>query len=121
MTRGSVSRRLTDCKSAWPKATAPPAGMLLPMPSTARSCCARDDVDQEKEYVMSNDSVEIVHRFWEQVWNAHAPEAVDQLLTEHCVITSGGVDTVGREEFKNWVAAFLDRVEVMHVRVVESF
>jgi steroid delta-isomerase-like uncharacterized protein len=70
---------------------------------------------------MSDDSVEIVHRFWDEVWNAHAPEAVERFVTEDFVITSGGVDTVGRAEFKKWIAALLDRVEGLRVQVTESF
>jgi hypothetical protein len=47
--------------------------------------------------------------------------AVERFVTEDFVITSGGVDTVGRAEFKKWIAALLDRVEGLRVQVTESF
>lgn len=66
-------------------------------------------------------AIDIVHRFWDQVWNAHNPDAVDHLVTEDFVITSGGVPTEGRAAFKRWVADFLAAVDDIRVEVVESF
>ena len=35
-------------------------------------------------------SVEIVHAFWNEVWNAHDPSAVDNFVVDDFVIVSGG-------------------------------
>ncbi|AWW42877.1 MULTISPECIES: ester cyclase [Streptomyces] len=66
-------------------------------------------------------SVEIVEAFWDEVWNAHAPERIDDFVTEDFVITSGGERIEGRENFKAWVTAFLDRVQDLRLEAVETF
>jgi steroid delta-isomerase-like uncharacterized protein len=66
-------------------------------------------------------SVDIVHAFWEQVWNAHNPDAVDDFVVDDFVIVTGGVRITGRENFKSWIAAFLDAVQDLHLEVTESF
>jgi hypothetical protein len=50
----------------------------------------------------SSNSVDIVHAFWDQVWNAHDPAAVDRF-------------------FKRWIAGFLAKVNDLHLEVTESF
>ncbi|HEX7826130.1 MAG TPA: nuclear transport factor 2 family protein [Mycobacterium sp.] len=67
------------------------------------------------------DSVDVVHAFWEQVWNAHNPDAVDDFVVDDFVIVTGGVQITGRENFKSWIAAFLDAVQDLHLEVTESF
>lgn len=69
----------------------------------------------------SNDSVDIVHAFWERVWNAHDPEAIDGFVVDDFVIVSGGETISGRENFKAWVTGFLDKVDDLHLEVAESF
>ncbi|GAA1583475.1 hypothetical protein GCM10009789_41590 [Kribbella sancticallisti] len=66
-------------------------------------------------------SVEIVHSFWDEVWNSADPEAVDRFVTEDFVITNAGRDIVGREAFKRWIAAFLAEAHDLRLDVVESF
>jgi ketosteroid isomerase-like protein len=66
-------------------------------------------------------SVDIVHAFWEECWNAHDPSAVDRFVTDDFVIVSGGETISGRENFKNWVAGFLAMVNDLHLEVLESF
>uniref|UniRef100_UPI0035564CB2 ester cyclase n=1 Tax=unclassified Streptomyces TaxID=2593676 RepID=UPI0035564CB2 len=66
-------------------------------------------------------SVEIVEAFWEEVWNAHAPERIDDFVTEDFVITNAGVRIEGRENFKAWVTAFLETVHDLELEIVETF
>lgn len=66
-------------------------------------------------------SVEIVHRFWNAVWNAHNPDAVDQFVTEDFVIINAGKEIRGRDNFKAWIADFLVRVTDLKLHVLESF
>jgi hypothetical protein len=43
---------------------------------------------------MTMNSVEIVEEFWERVWKARNPAAIDNFVIEDFVITTGGVDVV---------------------------
>jgi hypothetical protein len=50
---------------------------------------------------MPQDSVAIVENFWREVWKQpQNPDAIDRLVHESFVITSGGRDIVGRAPFK---------------------
>jgi steroid delta-isomerase-like uncharacterized protein len=66
-------------------------------------------------------SVDIVHAFWNEVWNAHDPSAIDRFVVDDFVIVSGGETISGRENFKQWVAGFVAKVNDLHLEVVESF
>ena len=67
------------------------------------------------------ESVALVEAFWERVWNAHDPAAVDEFVVEDFVITNAGVRIEGRENFKAWIAAFLTQVHDLRLEVVETF
>jgi SnoaL-like domain len=68
------------------------------------------------------DSVAIVERFWAEVWQRpQNPHAIDTLVTENFVITSGGNDIVSREAFKAWVIEFQSKVLDMDFEIIESF
>lgn len=69
----------------------------------------------------TRDSVAIVHSFWDEVWNAHDPAAVDRFVVDDFVIVSGGVAIEGRDNFKHWIAGFLAKVDGLHLEAVESF
>jgi steroid delta-isomerase-like uncharacterized protein len=69
----------------------------------------------------TSNSVDIVHAFWDQVWNAHDPAAVDRFVVDDFVIVTGGETITGRENFKRWVAGFLAKVNDLHLEVIESF
>jgi steroid delta-isomerase-like uncharacterized protein len=71
--------------------------------------------------MVKQDSVAIVHAFWDAVWNAHDPSAVDEFVVEDFVIVSGGETIVGRENFKAWIAGFLAVLDDLHLAVSESF
>ena len=68
------------------------------------------------------DSVAIVETFWREVWQQpQDPDAIDRLVHEDFVITSGGRDIVGREPFKAWVRDFLAKVHDFQFHIVETF
>jgi ketosteroid isomerase-like protein len=67
------------------------------------------------------DSVAIVHNFWAQVWNAHDASGADRFVVDDFVIVSGGETISGRENFKQWIEAFLEKVHDLHLEVIETF
>jgi hypothetical protein len=67
------------------------------------------------------DSVKIVEDFWAAVWKARDPEAVDRFVVDDFVITTGGVDVVSRERFKEWVGQFLEKISDFQFESVETF
>jgi steroid delta-isomerase-like uncharacterized protein len=69
----------------------------------------------------STDSISIVHAFWDEVWNAHDPDAVDRFVAEDFVIVTGGETIAGRENFKDWVRGFLASIEGLRLEVSETF
>ena len=42
-------------------------------------------------------SVDIVHAFWDEVWNAHDAEAVDRFVIDDFVIVTGRETITGRD------------------------
>ena len=66
-------------------------------------------------------SVEIVERFWREVWQSKNLDAIDDLVTEDFAITSGGVEIDTRDAFKKWVAAFLSSINDFKFEVIETF
>jgi ketosteroid isomerase-like protein len=68
------------------------------------------------------DSAAIVENFWNEVWKQpQNPEAIDQLVHEDFVLTSGGNDIRSRDEFKQWVKRFQAQVRDFEFHVVETF
>jgi hypothetical protein len=66
-------------------------------------------------------SVEIVENFWREVWQQQNPDAVDRLVSEDFVLTSGDHDVASRAAFKAWVRQFLARVHDFQFHIVETF
>jgi steroid delta-isomerase-like uncharacterized protein len=66
-------------------------------------------------------STEIVTAFWDEVWNAHDPDAVDRFVVDDVVIVSGGQEISGKETVKNWIREFLEKVNDLHLDVIETF
>lgn len=66
-------------------------------------------------------STEIVNAFWDDVWNAHDPDALDRLVADDVVIEAGGHEIVGKVDIKDWVKQFLDHVNDLHVDTIEAF
>jgi steroid delta-isomerase-like uncharacterized protein len=69
----------------------------------------------------TSNSVDIVHAFWDQVWNANDSAAVDRFVVDDFTIVTGGETIRGRENFKRWIDEFLATVADLHLEVVESF
>ncbi len=58
-----------------------------------------------------NRSEQLVLEFLRRVWGPrHEVDAIDELMTEDYVITSGGNVIQGREAFKAWVRQFQDHL-----------
>src|ERR1700752_5353881 len=53
-------------------------------------------------------STEIVTAFWDEVWNAHEPDAVERFVADDVVIEAGGQEIAGKDNIKKWVKEFLD-------------
>jgi steroid delta-isomerase-like uncharacterized protein len=69
----------------------------------------------------SGRSVDIVHAFWDEVWNAHDSAAADRFVDDDFVIVTGGETISGRESFKKWIDGFLSKINDLHLEVIESF
>jgi ketosteroid isomerase-like protein len=60
--------------------------------------------------------------FFRRVWAPpHDLDAIDELMTEEYVITTGGVTIRGREAFKAWVREFQGRVRDAENETLEVF
>ena len=66
-------------------------------------------------------AIALVESFWEEVWGACNPSAVDRFVTEDFVITSAGVDIAGRENFKSWVGDFQSKIADLNLETIETF
>jgi hypothetical protein len=49
-------------------------------------------------------STEIVGAYWDEVWNAHDPDAVDRYVADDVVIEAGGQEISGFELY-HWLLA----------------
>ena len=67
------------------------------------------------------ESTALVERFWDEVWGACDPEAIDRFVTDEFVITTAGVDVSGPEDFKAWVAAFQLTIAELQWETIETF
>jgi hypothetical protein len=60
-------------------------------------------ISLQRREAMSQDSVATVENFWREVWKQpQNPDAIDRLVHEDFVITSGGQDVVGRARRSRW-------------------
>ena len=68
------------------------------------------------------DSVAIVENFWNEDWKQpQNPHAIDRLVSEDFILTSGGIEIRSRQEFKRWVKQFQAQVHDFQFHVVETF
>lgn len=67
------------------------------------------------------DSVRIVEEFWSAVWKARNPEAAANFIVDDFVITTGGVEIRGKENFIAWVRGFLQKINDFQFEVMETF
>jgi ketosteroid isomerase-like protein len=66
-------------------------------------------------------AVETVEAFWREVWQARNPQAATRFVAEDFVITSGGVEIKGRQQFIEWIGAFLSKIEDFQFSAIETF
>jgi steroid delta-isomerase-like uncharacterized protein len=66
-------------------------------------------------------STEIVTAFWDDLWNAHQPDAAHRFVADGIVIEAGGQEISGKDNVKRWVKEFLDHVDDLHVDAIENF
>jgi len=69
----------------------------------------------------SDASIALVESFWEEVWAAANPGAIDRFVTDDFIFTSAGVDVVGPDEFKAWVAGFQAKIAELKWETIETF
>jgi len=71
---------------------------------------------------MPKDSVEIVENFWREVWQRpHNPDAIHDLVSTDFIITTGGRDITGQDDFKAWVTGFQALVDDFEFHIIETF
>ncbi|HEX2081838.1 MAG TPA: nuclear transport factor 2 family protein [Longimicrobium sp.] len=68
------------------------------------------------------DAERLAHEFLSRVWGpAHDLDAIDELMTEDYVITSGGTVVRGRDAFRRWVQEFQTVLEDAQNEILEVF
>ncbi|MGY2293190.1 ester cyclase [Pseudomonas sp. SDO528_S397] len=71
---------------------------------------------------MSADTaVDIVERFWREVWQAQDPQAAMRFVAEDFVATTAGVEVVGRQAFIEWIGAFQSKIEDFQFTSLDTF
>jgi len=66
-------------------------------------------------------STEIVLKFFDEVWNAHDPDAVDRFVTDDVVAVVGGQEISGKHNFKNWIRNLIEEVNDLELDAIETF
>lgn len=66
-------------------------------------------------------SVKIVEDFWTAVWKAGNAGAIDDFVADDFVITTGGVDIESKQQFKEWLFAFMEKINDLQFEVLETF
>jgi steroid delta-isomerase-like uncharacterized protein len=66
-------------------------------------------------------STKTVQDLWDEVWNAHDPDAVDRFVTDDVVVAIGGKEISGKDDFKDSIRELLDKVEDLHLDAIETF
>ena len=66
-------------------------------------------------------AVKIFEEFWERVWKARNPDAIDDFVVDDFVLTTGGVDVVSKIKFKEWASAFMAKINDLQFEAIETF
>jgi steroid delta-isomerase-like uncharacterized protein len=66
-------------------------------------------------------STEKVVRLWDEVWNARDLDAVDKFVADDVVLAIGRQEGSGKENLKNWIKGFFDKVNDLEVDAGETF
>jgi hypothetical protein len=70
----------------------------------------------------NRNAVAAVENFWSEVWQPpQNPDAIDRLVTEDFVLTSGGIDFISRATFKEWVVDFQSKITQLEFDILETF
>jgi predicted ester cyclase len=77
----------------------------------------------QREPRMSNvNAVAAVEHFWREVWQPpQNPDAIDHLVADDFVLTSGGIDFVSSATFKKWVIDFQSKITHLEFDILETF
>ena len=46
--------------------------------------------------------------FWDEVWNAHNPDAADRFVEDDIMVEISGRKVFGKDKFKDWIRDFLE-------------
>jgi hypothetical protein len=72
--------------------------------------------------MMKQDSVILMENFWKAVWQTPDNiDAVDDFVVEDFVLTTGGRDIVGRDNFKRWVRELMAPIAELTFEIVNTF
>jgi hypothetical protein len=75
-----------------------------------------------QQFLAQLSPVEKVLYFWNNVWNyPYNLDLIDELMVEDFVITNAGKDIKGRQQFKQWVAAFLQTIREARLENLDIF
>ena len=66
-------------------------------------------------------STEKVLQLWDEVWNAHDLDAADKFVADDVVLATGRQEGTGKENLKNWIKGFFDKVNDLEVDAGETF
>ena len=70
----------------------------------------------------NTNAVAAVENFWREVWQPpRNPDAIDRLVAEDFVLTSGGIDFISRATFKEWVVDFQSKITQLEFDILETF
>lgn len=69
----------------------------------------------------SLNSAKIVEDFWAAVWQSRNPAAIEDFVVDDFVITSGGINIVSKEKFKEWASNFMNKIKELRFEVLETF
>jgi hypothetical protein len=78
----------------------------------------RNQTVSKIEDLKTMNSVNIVEEFWERVWKARNPAAIDDFVADDFVIITGGVEVVSRTKFKEWAAASMAKINDLEFEVI---
>lgn len=65
--------------------------------------------------------IDVVHAFWERVWQGLDYDAIDELVAEDFVLVTAGRRLESRAAFKEWAKGFGAGFDDLTFEVVESF
>ena len=92
------SQRLTD---SLPDPDAVAAPFAIGTEELMPRVCRNSPVHRPSGIVNNMRSTKTVLDMWDEVWNAHDPDAVDRFVTDDVVVVIGGKEISGKDDFKD--------------------